>query len=153
MSRVRVSRSLPHCLSAWSTGFQKMTQKILGPGLGYECHRLHGVMGPPAFWKASMNEVNVTPVLLLLEYVSSCSLGSRSKRPGSSLSSHCRQRESPFASQLSMRRVFTFLNELRSLNHSMRSTSLCSSDDKQCASCSRVRCSTAENIRLSELAI
>jgi hypothetical protein len=44
------------------------------------------------------------------------------------------QRES-----LSIRRVFTLLNVLRNLRHSIRSTSLCSSDDRLRILCVRVR--------------
>jgi hypothetical protein len=81
----------------------------------------------PASWRASINEVNVSLVLPLPEYVSSCSSGNSFKR--SSLSSNCRQRDSSLTSPSAMRRVFTFLNELRSLCQSVVWASLCSSDD------------------------
>ena len=46
---------------------------------------------------------------------------------------------------------FTFLNDLRSLRHSVRSTSLCSSDDRLlCSPYSRARCSTAEISHLAQ---
>src|SRR5712671_5357905 len=83
------------------------------------------VTGRLAFLRESMNEVNISP---LPEYVSSCSSGNSSK--GGSPSSNFRQRESSSTSLLSStRRVFTLLNDLSSLRHSIRSTSLCSSDD------------------------
>jgi hypothetical protein len=46
------------------------------------------VTGRPAFWRASMNELNASSVSLLPEYVSSCSSGNNSK--GSSPSSNCK---------------------------------------------------------------
>src|SRR5712672_2732425 len=85
------------------------------------------VTGRSAFWRESMNEVNTSPSSPLPEYVSSCSSGNSSK--GSSPSSNFRQRETSSTSPSSTRRVFTLLNDLSSLRHSIRSTSLCSSDD------------------------
>ena len=100
------------------------------------------VMGQPAFWRGSMNDVNASLALRFSEYVS-----------GSSPSSNRRQRESSSTIPLSIQSIFTSLNELRSFRHSMRSASLCSSDDRLCISCSRVRCSTAESTRLGALRI
>ena len=68
-----------------------------------------------------MNEANTALVSPLPEYASSCSSGKRSK--GGSPSSNSRQRESTSTSPLSIQRVFTLLNDLRSLRHSVRSTS------------------------------
>ena len=60
-----------------------------GSGLGLRRTR---VMERPASWRASINEVNVSPVLPLPKYVSSCSSGNSSK--DSSPSSNSRQRDS-----------------------------------------------------------
>ncbi len=109
------------------------------------------VMGQPAFWRGSMNDVNASLALRFSEYVSSCSSSNGSS--GSSPSSNRRQRESSSTIPLSIQSIFTSLNELRSFRHSMRSASLCSSDDRLCISCSRVRCSTAESTRLGALRI
>ena len=103
--------------------------------------------GRSAFRRASMNEVNVSLVLPLSEYVSSCSLGKSSR--GCSPSSNWRQRESSLTSPLSIQRVFRLVNDLRSLRHLVRLTSLCSSDDWLWTLRARVRCSTAEKIWLS----
>jgi len=117
VSRVQGSKlSQPRCSPMWSRTLQRVS---------YERTR---ITGRPAIWRASMNEANGSPVSPLPEYVSSCSSGNSSK--GSSPSSNCRQRQSSSTSPLAMRRVFTLLNDLRSLRHTVRSTSLCSSDDK-----------------------
>ena len=116
------------------------------PGLKFRCHfQIHhggviaggtkenglrlrlartNVTGRPTFWRASTNEMNASP---LPEYVSSCNSGSSSK--GSSPSFNRRQRESSSTSPSLTRRVFTLLNDLSGLRHSMWSTSSCSSDD------------------------
>jgi hypothetical protein len=113
--------------------------RVTDPGLGRTT-----VTGRPAFWRASMNDVNASPVPPLPEYLSSCSSGNSSR--GCSLSSSRRLQKSSSTRSSSTRRVLTLLNDLRSLCHSVRSTSLCSSDDRIWTSCWRVRSSTLENI-------
>ena len=112
-------------------------------------------MGRPAFQRASMNGVNATPVgpgLPFHEYLSSCSSGNSS-------TSNSRQRETPSMNLLSIQRVFTLVNDLRSRRHSMRlnplCSTLCSSDDQLSSpsSSSRVRRPTVEKIWLNELEI
>ena len=76
------------------------------------------VTGRPAYWRASMNDVDASPVSPLPEYLSSCSSGNISK--GSPPTSNRRQRDSSSTSPSSMRRVFMFLNKPRSLRHSVR---------------------------------
>ncbi len=118
-ARVQVSMTLP----ASSLG------DVIAGGSennGFGISRI-SVTGRPAFWRESMNEVNASPELPLPGYVSSCSSGNSSK--GSSPSSNRRQRETSPTSPSLTRRVFTLLNDLRRLRHSIRSTSLCSSVD------------------------
>ena len=99
------------------------------------------VTGRPAFWRVSMNGVNALPVSPLPEYVSSCNWGNNSR--GCSPSSNRRQRESSQTSPSPTCSVFTLLNDLRSLCHSVRPTS---SYERLCWSHLRVRCSTVENV-------
>ena len=111
-------------------GYTRHRRLLICLRKGFRLQRrdLMSVTGRPAFRRASMNEVNISPALLLPEYVSSCSLGKSSR--GCSPFSDRRQREISPMSLRWTRRVFTLLNDLRSLRHSVRSTSLCSSDDK-----------------------
>ena len=103
-----------------------------------------------AFRRAFLNEVNVSPVSRLARYVSSCSSGNRLRGR-----QHHRILDKEIFPRRAhpSRRVFKLLNDLSSLRHPIRSTSLCSSDDRPCASCRRVRCSNAENTWLSALEI
>src|SRR5258708_28762983 len=74
-----------------------------------------------------------SPLSPLPEYVSSCNSGKRSKEISSSFDR--RQRESI--------RDKLFVDT--SSSHSLRSTLMCSSDDRSCTLCTRVTCSTVEN--------
>ena len=134
--QAQVSKSFPASLLAREIERSERSEGTVWTESGLGLRRTK-VMARSAFWRVSMNEVNVSPVLPLPEYVSSCSSGNSSK--GSSPSSNSRQRESCSTSPSSIQSVFTFLNGLRSLRHSVRSTSLCSSDDRLCTLCSKVR--------------
>src|SRR6266478_2729958 len=102
------------------------------------------LMGRPAFWRPSMKGLNLSPPWPDPKYLSSCSSGNSSR--GGSPSSNRRLREISSTRPLLTLRVFAFLNGLRNLRHSERSTSLLSPGNRRSCRSSKVRCSTSENL-------